>query len=123
MGNATTTLRVRGSLPRLLPAGVEDAAFDFRARDFPSRVTLQEFHDGIDALPRNVQYALNTLLHYTGDHFTAHGFVANGENQPYPFFHDAARRPMATPAQLDLNGVIVYQYKVFRAWYTRVGVV
>ena len=104
-------------------AGVEDAAFNFRARDFPPLVTLTEYHEGIDKTPRNVQYALKTLLHYRGNHFTAHGFVANGQNRPYPFFHDAAKRPMVCPAQLDQDGAIVYDCKVFRAWYTRVGVV
>lgn len=120
VGNATTTHRVRGELPRLLPAGVEDPAFQFEARHFPPRVTLTEYHNGINEPPRNVQYALNTLLHHGLGHFTAHGFVPNGAQPSYPFLHDANVRPLVRPAPLSGNGVLSYDRKVSRAWYTRV---
>jgi hypothetical protein len=123
-GNRTTTERVLGSLPHMLPVGVEDdTKYNFRARHCPLRVTLQEYHNGLDQPPRDVVYALNTLLHSTGNHFTSHGFIANGAEAPYPFFHDAIRRPLVRPTEMDENGFITYDYKVYRAWYTRVGVV
>jgi hypothetical protein len=51
-GNRTTTERVLGSLPHMLPVGVEDdTKYNFRARHCPLRVTLQEYHNGLDQPP------------------------------------------------------------------------
>ena len=50
-GMASTTYRVVDSLPRLLPVGVEDAAFQFLARNVPRRVTLVEYNNGVGAAP------------------------------------------------------------------------
>ena len=93
----------------------------FTAKDIPPILVLPEHHDGLDAASRNVVYALHTLLHHTNNHFTAHGFVANGDNEPYVFFHDGMARPMARPAQRNGQGELSYPWKVFRAWYKRIG--
>jgi hypothetical protein len=122
-GTKTVTTRVRGELPLLLPVCVDDARVDFKAKHFPLRVVLPEHHSGLDAPPRNVAYALHTLLHHTGNHYTGHGFVANGERAPYVFFHDANDRPLVLPANRDQHGVLAYGHNVARAWYLRVGVV
>ena len=119
-GNASTTHRVIDSLPRLLPVGVEDDSFQFVARNVPRLVTLLEYNNGVGAAPRNVEYKLNTLVHYGFRHFTAHGFLPNGAQPSYPFLHDAIVRPLVRPAPVDENGVLTYDRKVSRAWYTRV---
>jgi hypothetical protein len=113
-------MRVVGSLPLLLTAGVEDATHRFKVRHIPEQVVVQEYHNGFDEPPHNVVYALNTLLHHTGNHFTAHGFLPNGDRRPYAYFHDAYRLPLVRPPERDLDGTITYDWKVFRAWYTRV---
>ena len=93
----------------------------------PEQVVVQEYHDGFDAPPRDVVYALNALLHHNGYHFTAHGFLPNsaGVHRPYAYFHDAAKRPLTKPPERDEAGTIAYDIdiKIFRAWYTRVGLV
>jgi hypothetical protein len=120
-GIRTSTMHVDGMLPHLLPMSLDDIGGTFTAKDIPPILVLPEHHDGLDAASRNVVYALHTLLHHTNNHFTAHGFVANGDNEPYVFFHDGMARPMARPAQRNGQGELSYHWKVFRAWYKRVG--
>jgi hypothetical protein len=125
-GHRTITVQIEGLLPQVLPIAADmlPNGHKLKARHIPLRLVLVEHHDGIEAPPRNVSYALHTLLHHTHGHFTGHGFVAKGQNAPpYVFFHDAADRPLARPAPRDLHNVISYDEDVSRAWYTRVGVV
>ncbi len=109
-------------LPHLLTFGLEDVAGGgFKAKDIPLTLVLPEHHAGLAEEPQHVVYALHTLLHHTGNHFTAHGFVPNGE-APYVFFHDGIARPMARPATRNGQNELSYDKKVSRAWYKRVGV-
>jgi hypothetical protein len=122
-GTKSKTKHVIGTLPHLLAFGLEDiGGGGYKAKDIPLKLVLPEHHAGLDEEPRNVIYALHTLLHHTGDHFTAHGFVANGEHEPYVFFHDGMARPLARPASRNNQNELSYDYKVSRAWYKRVGI-
>ena len=46
----------------------------------------------------------------------AQGFLPNAAN---PFFHDAMVRPLVRPAAVNADGILTYNRKVSRAWYTR----
>ena len=110
-------------LPHLLTISLDDIGEGkYKAKDIPLKLVLPEHHAGLAEEPRNVVYALHTLLHHTGNHFTAHGFVPNGDNEPYVFFHDGMARPLARPASRDNQHELSYNFKVIRAWYKRVGV-
>ncbi len=50
MGICSTTVRVDGPLPHLLPIGLDNLPVEYRAKDFPLRVELPEHHAGLDAL-------------------------------------------------------------------------
>lgn len=79
-------------------------------------MTLVEYNNGVGGAPRNVRYKLNTLVHHGQGHFTAHGFLPNAA---YPFLHDAMERPLVRPAAVNADGILTYNRKVSRAWYTR----
>ncbi len=95
----------------------------YKTKDIPLRLVLPEHHAGLAEAPRNVVYALHTLLHHqSGNHFTAHGFIPNGDNEPYVFFHDGIARPLTRPAPRNNQDELSYNWKVIRAWYKRIGV-
>ena len=116
------TLRHRGLSPR--PGGPRThIARSARLRVRAALLVLPEHHAGLDAPPRQVAFALHTVLHHTGNHYTAHGFVANGDDAPFSFFHDANARPLTRPSERNALGILKYAHKVTCAWYHRVGVV
>jgi hypothetical protein len=122
-GVKTTTFHADGQLPHMLTISLDDiGGGGYKAKDIPLSLVLPEHDEGLNEAPRNAVYALHTLLHYTGSHFTAHGFVPNGDNEPYVFFHDGMSRPLARPAPRNDQNELSYNFKVFRAWYKRISV-
>jgi hypothetical protein len=122
-GKISKTFHADGMLPHLLSISLDDIGEGkYKAKDIPLKLVLPEHHAGLAEEPQNVVYALHTLLHHTGNHFTAHGFIPNGDNGPYVFFHDGMARPLARPAPRNNQNELSYNFKVIRAWYKRVGV-
>jgi len=116
-------IRVDGQLPYLLPLTTDADGVLFYARDIPLELVLEEHHDGLQAAPRRVTYALHSIFHFHHAHFTAHGFVASGAVAPYVFFHDAMRRPFVRPAERSETGLLSCMKPVARVWYVRGTVV
>ena len=122
-GRRSQTLHANGLLPHLLTISLDDLGEGrLKAKDIPLRLVLPEHHMGLAEEPRNVVYALHTILHHTGDHFTAHGFIPNGDAGPYVFFHDGMSRPLARPATRNMQNELAYSFNASRTWYKRVGV-